>query len=138
MARPDGSLGSFRGAPSIGRLSCFSHERWNGEKTVYGFPDCVRGSTDVVNHAEARMAVEREPGALQRAAQALVAPARERRHVGSEMELVRPDLRGERRQLALGRATAHYKATAAIAQRTVEVAQALEQELRPGPDLWRP
>ena len=50
--------------------------------------------------------------------------------VGGEVDLVGADLRGQRRQLALGRPAAHHQPRAALAQRGVEVGEALEQELR--------
>jgi hypothetical protein len=73
------------------------------------------------------MGVDRQ--ARERRLQPPSAQARERTHVRAEVDLVGPDVPRHRRQLALGRAMADRQASAALPQRRVEVAQAIEQEL---------
>jgi hypothetical protein len=57
----------------------------------------------------------------------------ERRHVAREVDRVRADLVRQPRQLVLRPAALHEEPSTALAQRRVEVGEALEHELGPGP-----
>ncbi len=80
------------------------------------------------------MGVRLDPRFAQRAARALAPAPGERADVGREVNRVGAGLVRDRDQLALGRAVADHEARTALAERRVQIAQALEQELgsRPG------
>ena len=88
---------------------------------------------EVVHRRDARVLHRRDALGAQRERHGLDPAPRERPHVGAEVHLVCPDLAGEARQLVLGRAPADHEATAALGERSVEVGQAVEQELGAGP-----
>ena len=68
---------------------------------------------------------------IERAPNPRVAGAGERADVAGEVDGGRPHLARERRQFPLGPPASHDQSAAALAQRRVEVGEALEQELRP-------
>jgi hypothetical protein len=70
---------------------------------------------------------------LQRTPRSIAAAAGERADVRCEMNRRCADRCRESRQLALGRAAANHQARAEPSKALVEVAEALPQELRPGP-----
>jgi len=86
----------------------------------------------LVDHVQAGVLTQLHTGVAQRPARGLAAGAGERRHVRTEVHVLRVQLPHERGQLALGGPVADHQSAAALAQRCVDVAQALEHELRPG------
>jgi hypothetical protein len=83
-----------------------------------------------VRDVEARVSVQGGAGVGERRRDGAAAVAREGRHVGAEVQRGRSGLARERGQLALGRAVADDEAGVALAQRGVEIGEAVEQELR--------
>jgi len=77
------------------------------------------------------VAMKREPGGIEHLSHVLPALAREGAYVRGEVELLGPDLLGERCELALRGTVANDEAAAAPAQRPIEICEAFEQELRP-------
>jgi hypothetical protein len=88
---------------------------------------------ELVDRAEPGMREELDAAPVQRSAHARAARPRERRHVAGEVKRSRPRPARELGQLALGRALAQQQPAAPLAQRAVELGQALEQELRARP-----
>jgi hypothetical protein len=80
-----------------------------------------------------RLVDDAEPGVQHEIGHPRVASRRERTGVGSGVDSRGADLAGQPREFALGSPVPDDEAAAALAQRMIQIAQALEQELRPRP-----
>ena len=92
----------------------------------------LRGDVVDVDRVQPRVGVLLDPGVGERLPRALATLSRERTDVVGEVDLVRPGLLGELRQLHLGLPDADEELAAALAELVAQLAQRLEQELGSG------
>ena len=132
FARPGGSAGSLRGAPSDARgAAAPSQVRWKGEKTVYGRARCVRTSPMSSTTVSPGWARDLDARTASARSHALAAPPRERRDVGGDSAARR---RRSPRRAPAARARAGRGGSTRPPPRSRSDAsrsrEALEQELR--------